>query len=123
MSNKPNDEKCMVKNEFYGFLNQKTNNNHIFIGSKVSDLLRTHKSNAPNKIKNLKFPGTNYKSVLITGQYMGNTSYVHNVSYRIFENRVIFSNDFVETNSIGASVMNHPFWAAQVSKRCKILKN
>ncbi|MGB0634019.1 MAG: hypothetical protein ACPGKG_00340 [Paracoccaceae bacterium] len=54
---------------------------------------------------------------------MRNTSYVHNVSYRIFENRIIFSNDFVETNSTGASVMNHPFWAARVSMRCKILTN
>ena len=110
----------MVKNEFYGFLNQKTYENHIFIDSEVRELLSAYQSNVPNKIKTLKYPSTNYQSVLITGRYMGNTSYVHSVSYQTFGNKVVFSNDFVKNNSIGASVMNHPFWAAQVSKHCQI---
>lgn len=113
-------KKCMVKNEFYGFLNQKTYENHIFIDSEVRGLLSTYQSNVPNKIKTLKYPSTNYQSVLITGRYMGNTSYVHSVSYQTFGNKVVFSNDFVKNNSIGALVMNHPFWAAQVSKHCQI---
>ena len=116
----PEEKKCMVENEFYGFLNQKTYENHIFIDSEVRELLSTYQSNVPNKIKTLKYPSTNYKSVLITGKYMGNTSYVHSVSYRIFGNKVVLSNGFVETNSMGASVMNHPFWAAQVSNHCQI---
>ena len=116
----PEEKKCMVENEFYGFLNQKTYENHIFIDSEVRGLLSTYQSNVPNKIKTLKYPSTNYQSVLITGRYMGNTSYVHSVSYQTFCNKVVFSNDFVENNSMGASVMNHPFWAAQVSKHCQI---
>ena len=116
----PEEKKCMVENEFYGFLNQKTYENHIFIDSEVRGLLSTYQSNVPNKIKTLKYPSTNYQSVLITGRYMGNTSYVHSVSYQTFGNKVVFSNDFVKNNSMGASVMNHPFWAAQVSKHCQI---
>ena len=120
VSNFSEKKKCLVENEFYGFLNQKTYENHIFINSELRQLLGTYQSNVPNKTKTLKYPSTNFKSVLITGKYMGNTSYVHSVSYRIFRNKVVLSNGFVETNSMGASVMNHPFWAAQVSKHCQI---